>query len=230
MKCPNNWFKEIYLSSFWCLKTLTPSFLFCALAFNWAVSLRNKSLFFPNNWNFDNFAERSWRAVSLIIDFRPNCNLPKRWRRTARAATTRWQTGLWRCFCKRSCLWSSVKDYVFVRRDWALTMFQWKIMSLLGAIELWWCFSERLFLCFRRDWASLRTVRRPLRSLQTAPLSGSPSYKEMNMKIWGEVDCLKTFPSRSLSVGDPSFGLTSNGATSSHNASDAGERNIFISQ
>ena len=201
MKCPNNWFKEIYLSSFWCLRTLTPSFLFCALAFNWALSLRNKSLFFRINWNFDNFAERSWRAVSLIIDFRPNCNLLRRWRRTERVAMTRWQTGLGRC-------------YVFV----------------LGAIELWWCFSERLFLCFRRDWASLRTVRWPLRSLQTAPLSGSPSYKEMNMKIWWEVDCLKTFPSRSLSVGDPSFGLTSNGATSSHNASDAGERNIFISQ
>ena len=155
MKCPNNWFKEIYLSSFWCLKTLTPSFLFCALAFNWAVSLRNKSLFFPKNWNFDNFAERSWRAVSLIIDFRPSCNLLRRWRRRGRVVMTRWQTGLGRC-------------YVFV----------------LGATELWWCCSERLYLCFRRDWASLRTVRwRHLRSLQTAPLSGSPSFKEINLKI-----------------------------------------------
>ena len=31
-------------------------------------------------------------------------------------------------------------------------------------------------------------------------------------------------------MGDPSFGLTSNGATSSHNASDAGEGKILISQ
>ena len=126
----------------------------------WAWGTWTILFFFPNNWNFDNFAERSWRAVSLIIDFRQSCNLPKRWRRRGRVAMTRWQTGLGRCFCERLCL------------------------CFLGAIELWWCFSERLFLYFRRDWASLRTVRwRPLRSLQTAPLSGSPSFKEINMKM-----------------------------------------------
>ena len=106
---------------------------------------------------------------------------------------TRWQTGLGRCFCERLCLCSrlfddvSAKDYFFV----------------LGAIEFWQCCSERLCLCSRRDWASLRTVRwRHRRSLQTAPLSGSPSFKEMNINVNGEVDCLKTFPSRSLSVGE----------------------------
>ena len=129
MKCPNNWFGEVYLSSFLCLKTLTPSFLFYALAFN--CELEEQIFVFPNNWNFDNFAERSWRAVSLIIDFRQSCNLPKRWRRRGRVAMTRWQTGLGRCFCERL--------FLCFRHDWTLTIFLWKIMSLF----------------FRRDWASM---------------------------------------------------------------------------